>query len=98
MISRTKSPRPRLPPTAAPGGGAAWGRFTGLPFALKTVASLLVLAAFLTLADRWAVLYAEHRAADTLKDRLRLSAAPEVEIGGFPFLTQLAVGTWTRSA
>ncbi|MDQ1069554.1 LmeA family phospholipid-binding protein [Streptomyces canus] len=66
------------------------GRFTGLPFALKTVASLLVLAAFLTLADRWAVLYAERRAADTLKDRLRLTAAPEVEIDGFPFLPQLA--------
>ncbi|WP_406217523.1 DUF2993 domain-containing protein [Streptomyces canus] len=63
--------------------------FSGLPFALKTVASLLVLAAFLTLADRWAVLYAEHRAADTLKDRLRLTAAPEVEIDGFPFLPQL---------
>ncbi|MFF0017785.1 DUF2993 domain-containing protein [Streptomyces sp. NPDC005374] len=58
--------------------------------ALKAVASLAVLAAFLTLADRWAVLYAEHRAADTLKDRLRLTAAPEVEIGGFPFLPQLA--------
>ncbi|WP_330265968.1 DUF2993 domain-containing protein [Streptomyces griseorubiginosus] len=63
------------------------GRFA---FAVKTVASLAVLAAFLTLADRWAVLYAEHRAADTLKQRLRLTAAPEVEIGGFPFLTQLA--------
>ncbi|WP_405615817.1 DUF2993 domain-containing protein [Streptomyces sp. NBC_00076] len=66
------------------------GRFAGLPFALKAVCGLVVLAAFLTLADRWALLYAEHRAADTLKDRLKLSAAPEVEIGGFPFLTQVA--------
>jgi hypothetical protein len=66
------------------------GRFAGLPFALKAVVGLVVLAAFLTLADRWAVLYAEHRAADTLKDRLKLSAAPEVDIGGFPFLTQVA--------
>ncbi|MFI5676411.1 LmeA family phospholipid-binding protein [Streptomyces cellulosae] len=68
------------------------GRFTGLPFALKAVCGLAVLAAFLTLADRWAVLYAEHRAGDVLKDRLKLSASPEVEIGGFPFLTQVADG------
>ncbi|MEU0070674.1 DUF2993 domain-containing protein [Streptomyces sp. NPDC006332] len=66
------------------------GRFAGLPFAVKAVCGLVVLAAFLTVADRWALLYAEGRAADTLKDRLKLSAAPEVEIGGFPFLTQVA--------
>ncbi|KND43163.1 MULTISPECIES: LmeA family phospholipid-binding protein [Streptomyces] len=66
------------------------GRFTGLPLAVKAVVGMVVLASFVTLADRWAVLYAEHRAADTLEDRLDLAAAPEVEIGGFPFLTQLA--------
>jgi hypothetical protein len=65
-------------------------RFAGLPLAMKAVVGLAVLAAFTALGDRWAVLYAEHRAADTLKDRLDLAAAPEVEIGGFPFLTQLA--------
>ncbi|MDT0388192.1 LmeA family phospholipid-binding protein [Streptomyces dubilierae] len=65
-------------------------RFAGLPLAMKAVVGLAVLASFTALADRWAVLYAEHRAADTLKDRLDLAAAPEVEIGGFPFLTQLA--------
>ncbi|RSO00823.1 DUF2993 domain-containing protein, partial [Streptomyces sp. WAC 05379] len=41
---------------------------------------MLVVAAFVTLADRWALLYAERRAADTLKTRLKLTAAPEVEI------------------
>ncbi|QOV37398.1 DUF2993 domain-containing protein [Streptomyces ferrugineus] len=66
------------------------GRLAGLPLAMKAVVGLVVLAAFLTLADRWALLYAERRAADTLKDRLHLAAAPEVEIDGFPFLTQLA--------
>jgi len=66
------------------------GRFAGLPLALKAVVGVVVLAAFLTLGDRWALLYAEHRAADALKDRMKLSAAPEVEIDGFPFLTQLA--------
>ncbi|MFD0006550.1 DUF2993 domain-containing protein [Streptomyces sp. NPDC127178] len=66
------------------------GRFAALPFAMKAVVGLVVLAAFLSLADRWALLYAERRAADTLKTHLDLAAAPEVEIGGFPFLTQLA--------
>ncbi|WP_327180918.1 LmeA family phospholipid-binding protein [Streptomyces sp. NBC_01334] len=78
------------PPVHRRGGRRRRGRFAGLPLAAKAVVSLVVLAAFVTLADRWALLYAEHRAADTLKDQLDLAAAPEVDIGGFPFLTQLA--------
>ncbi|MYS90417.1 MULTISPECIES: DUF2993 domain-containing protein [Streptomyces] len=78
------------PPDHRRGGRRRRNRFAGLPLAVKAVVGLVVLAAFVALADRWAVLYAEHRAADTLKDRLDLAAAPEVEIGGFPFLTQLA--------
>ncbi|MFD6275741.1 DUF2993 domain-containing protein [Streptomyces sp. NPDC060209] len=65
-------------------------RFAALPLAAKAVVGLVVLTAFLALADRWAVLFAERKAADTLKSQLDLTAAPEVEIGGFPFLTQLA--------
>ncbi|GAP49061.1 DUF2993 domain-containing protein [Streptomyces azureus] len=78
------------PPDHRRGGRRRRNRFAGLPLAMKAVVGLVVLAAFVALADRWALLYAEHRAADTLKDRLDLAAAPEVEIGGFPFLTQLA--------
>ncbi|MFF1446527.1 DUF2993 domain-containing protein [Streptomyces sp. NPDC058295] len=78
------------PPVHRRGGRRRRSRFAGLPLAAKAVVSLVVLGAFVTLADRWAVLYAEHKAADTLKDQLDLAAAPEVEIGGFPFLTQLA--------
>ncbi|MGC9543720.1 DUF2993 domain-containing protein [Streptomyces sp. UG1] len=82
---------PWAPPNHRRGGRRKRrGRLAGLPFAMKAVVGLVVLAAFLTLADRWALLYAERRAADTLKDRLNLAAAPEVEIDGFPFLTQLA--------
>ncbi|MGV9449991.1 LmeA family phospholipid-binding protein [Streptomyces sp. NPDC003635] len=66
------------------------GRLAGLPLAAKAVIGLSAVTAFLLLADRWALLYAEHRAADALKDRMNLTTAPEVEIGGFPFLTQLA--------
>ncbi|MGA4841047.1 DUF2993 domain-containing protein [Streptomyces sp. G45] len=64
-------------------------RLAALPLAAKLLIALAVGAAFLVLADRWALLYAEHEAADKLKDQLRLSAAPEVDIAGFPFLTQV---------
>ncbi|WP_225823408.1 DUF2993 domain-containing protein [Streptomyces naphthomycinicus] len=65
-------------------------RATGLPTLVKLLAWALTLACLLTLADRWALLYAERQASERLKDQLRLTAAPEVRIGGFPFLTQLA--------
>ncbi|WP_369194724.1 LmeA family phospholipid-binding protein [Streptomyces djakartensis] len=78
------------PPDHRRGGRRRKNRFAGLPLAVKAVVGLVVVAAFAALADRWALLYAEHRAADTLEDRLDLAAAPEVEIGGFPFLTQVA--------
>ncbi|MEV8022591.1 DUF2993 domain-containing protein [Streptomyces sp. NPDC086554] len=64
-------------------------RFAGLPLAGKAVVALLVATAFLALGDRWALLYAEHEAAEKLKESLHLSAAPEVDIEGFPFLTQV---------
>ncbi|MFJ3234009.1 DUF2993 domain-containing protein [Streptomyces sp. NPDC086787] len=65
-------------------------RATGLPTMARVLVWALTLACLVTLADRWALLYAEHKAADRLKDQLHLAAAPEVRIGGFPFLTQLA--------
>jgi hypothetical protein len=65
-------------------------RFSRLSLAAKALIGVVVLASFLTLVDRWALLYAEHAAAEKLKDQLKLRAAPEVEIDGFPFLTQLA--------
>lgn len=83
--ARSRDARPR---DARPHDGRR--RRRGLPVVVKTVTGLVVLTAFLTLADRWAVLYAERRTAEALKDRLDLAAAPEVEIDGFPFLTQLA--------
>ncbi|MET8557718.1 DUF2993 domain-containing protein [Streptomyces sp. NPDC004959] len=64
-------------------------RFAGVPFTLKAVVTLVALLAFLALGDRWAVLYAEHAAAEKLKDTMRLEATPEVSIGGFPFVTQV---------
>ncbi|MEV0223397.1 DUF2993 domain-containing protein [Streptomyces sp. NPDC050704] len=63
--------------------------FAGLSLAVKAVIAVLVLVAFAGVGDRWALLYAERTAADKVKDQLKLSAAPEVEIDGFPFVTQL---------
>ncbi|WP_060907719.1 LmeA family phospholipid-binding protein [Streptomyces scabiei] len=88
---RVEEPEPEwTPPVHRRGGRRRRGRFAGLPLAVKAVVGVVVLASFVALADRWALLYAEHAAADALEDRLDLAAAPEVEIGGFPFLTQLA--------
>ncbi|MFC5722846.1 DUF2993 domain-containing protein [Streptomyces gamaensis] len=46
-------------------------------------------AALLVLADRCAALYAEKEAEQKLQQTLHLEAAPQVDIRGFPFLTQL---------
>jgi hypothetical protein len=58
--------------------------------AVKTAVALAVLLAFLFVGDRWAALYAENKAAEKVRSALKLHAEPEVHIGGFPFLTQLA--------
>lgn len=56
----------------------------------KSAIAILVLLAFLAVGDRWAALYAENQTAGKVKEALKLHAEPEVHIGGFPFLTQLA--------
>ncbi|MCZ0984870.1 DUF2993 domain-containing protein [Streptomyces diastatochromogenes] len=71
-------------------GSRRRNRATGLPTVVRVLAWALTLACLVTLADRWALLYAEHKASERLKDQLHLAAAPEVRIGGFPFLSQLA--------
>lgn len=48
----------------------------------------VVLGALFTGADRWAVTYAENRLADRIQARQGLAGSAEVEIDGFPFLTQ----------
>ncbi|MEU6772253.1 DUF2993 domain-containing protein [Streptomyces sp. NPDC046759] len=71
-------------------GSRRRNRATGLPTVARFLVWALTLVCLVTLADRWALLYAEHTASERLKGRLHLAAAPEVRIGGFPFLTQLA--------
>lgn len=48
----------------------------------------VVLGALFVGADRWAVSYAENRLAERIQARQGLAGTSEVEISGFPFLTQ----------
>lgn len=64
-------------------------RFAAVPLTLKLVVAVVVAAALLTLGDRFAVLYAQNKAEQQIKKALHLTAAPEVGIKGFPFLTQV---------
>ncbi|MES4901481.1 MULTISPECIES: DUF2993 domain-containing protein [unclassified Streptomyces] len=60
-----------------------------MPRTTKVVIGLLLVAVLLVLVDRFAVMYAEKRAEQTLRHKLGLAATPEVNIHGFPFLTQV---------
>ncbi|MFG2286415.1 DUF2993 domain-containing protein [Streptomyces sp. NPDC048595] len=64
-------------------------RFAAVPITVKLLVAVLVCTAFLSLFDRFAVLYAQDKAAEKLKDAMHLNATPEVDIRGFPFLTQV---------
>ncbi|MEE4418254.1 DUF2993 domain-containing protein [Streptomyces bugieae] len=59
----------------------------------KVVVALAIVLAFLTLGDRWAVLYAENVAAQQVQKALKLHAEPEVHIDSFPFIGQVLAGT-----
>ncbi|MGW2813965.1 LmeA family phospholipid-binding protein [Streptomyces sp. NPDC001415] len=60
-----------------------------VPRAAKLLSALVVCAGFLVLADRCAAMYAEKKAQQALQSDLHLAAAPQVDIHGFPFLTQV---------
>ncbi|MEF3112374.1 DUF2993 domain-containing protein [Streptomyces chrestomyceticus] len=64
-------------------------RFAAVSRTAKLLIAVLVCGAFLALSDRFAVLYAQHEAEEQLKSALHLNANPEVDIKGFPFLTQV---------
>ncbi|MHA7960064.1 LmeA family phospholipid-binding protein [Streptomyces sp. L500] len=70
-------------------------RWTPSPLRLlRRIVKLLLFvtagAALLFLADRCAAMYAEKKAQQQLQHALRLTAEPQVDIKGFPFLTQVA--------
>lgn len=56
--------------------------------------SLVVLVGLLVAADRLGVAYAEDRVATQLQEELALTETPEVDITGFPALTQAIAGRY----
>ncbi|MFD3511591.1 DUF2993 domain-containing protein [Streptomyces sp. NPDC058657] len=64
-------------------------RLAAVPALFKVAVAALVCAVFLLLTDRFAVLYAQDKAEEQLKKSMKLATAPEVDIHGFPFLTQV---------
>ncbi|MFI1393652.1 DUF2993 domain-containing protein [Streptomyces sp. NPDC020681] len=64
-------------------------RFGALPALVKVTLATALCAVCLLLADRVAEAYAQSRAADKLQKSLGLATRPEVDIQGFPFLTQV---------
>jgi hypothetical protein len=62
----------------------------------RVLVALLVLVLLLVVVDRAGDWFAEDRAATTMRDSQRLSEEPDVHIGGFPFLTQLASRNFDR--
>lgn len=67
-------------------------RVTFVPRVLRLLLALAACAVILVLADRCAVMYAEQQAGERVQRQLGLTTAPEVDIAGFPFVTQLLDG------
>ncbi|MGV8977177.1 MAG: DUF2993 domain-containing protein [Cellulomonas sp.] len=61
------------------------------------VVVLGVLAAGVVVADRAAASAAEHRVAAEIEARMHVTGTPRVDVGGFPFLTQLATRSIDRT-
>ncbi|WP_251023404.1 DUF2993 domain-containing protein [Streptomyces sp. ISL-10] len=64
-------------------------RLALLPVSVKLTVAAIVTAAFFVTGDRLAVAYAEDKAEDKIQQSMGLAARPQVDIEGFPFLTQV---------
>jgi hypothetical protein len=58
--------------------------------------TLVVLIALLVAADRIGVVIGERVAGDTIKSSQDLPSRPDVDVAGFPFLTQFATGKYDK--
>ncbi|QGV82272.1 DUF2993 domain-containing protein [Streptomyces ficellus] len=64
-------------------------RFAAVSVVFKLGVTAVVGAVLLVTGDRLAVAYAEEKAEDKIQQSLHLAARPQVDIAGFPFLTQV---------
>lgn len=62
----------------------------------RVIIAVLVLVVFVLAVDRVGNYIAEQTTASTLQDSQNLTHKPDVSIGGFPFLTQLATGKFDQ--
>jgi hypothetical protein len=62
----------------------------------RLVIGVIVLIGLLVAADRIGNVVAEHTVAKTVQDSQHLAHEPDVDIAGFPFLTQLAAGKFGK--
>ncbi|UUN30766.1 DUF2993 domain-containing protein [Streptomyces sp. FIT100] len=67
-------------------GGSRLVSFHGV---LRLAVHTALLATLLVVCDRLAVMYAEEQAEDKIQESLGLGARPDVDIAGFPFVTQV---------
>ncbi|MFD7609441.1 DUF2993 domain-containing protein [Streptomyces sp. NPDC059828] len=64
-------------------------RLAAVPVVFKLAVAVVVCGMLLVLCDRVSVAYAEDKAAERIQQSLGGGARPEVDIKGFPFLTQV---------
>ena len=62
----------------------------------RLVIGVIVLIGLLVAADRVGNVIAEHTVAKTVQDSQHLAHKPDVDIAGFPFLTQLVAGKFDK--
>ncbi|HEU5007942.1 MAG TPA: DUF2993 domain-containing protein [Jatrophihabitantaceae bacterium] len=62
----------------------------------RLLIGVIVLVGLLVAADRVGNVIAEHTVAKTVQDSQHLAHRPDVDIAGFPFLTQLAAGKFGK--
>jgi hypothetical protein len=62
----------------------------------RLLIGVIVLVGLLVAADRIGVVVAEHAVAETVQRSQHLTHRPDVDIAGFPFLTQLAAGSFGK--
>lgn len=73
---------------------AAGGRRRRVPRWVKALVALAVLAIVLVVLDRAAEIVTARRLAERIQTAQHLSMRPRVSIGGWPFLTQVASGSY----
>jgi hypothetical protein len=62
----------------------------------RVVVTLLVVVVLLVVADRVSAYVAERAAGNSIESSQHLDSRPDVNIAGFPFLTQLATGKYDK--